>query len=138
MAKICKILIITLVFEKNANFFAENCQKSQKIVIITSTPDWANFRLSGGCFLLGSFFENFRSSTKTWATFLRGTSCVFIVTKTGLGRTLGDFFENSSGHSGLESYHGARGNRYRHTPVFCSRVARWFIFKPKMPIWVNF
>jgi hypothetical protein len=37
-AKICKILIITLVFEKNANFFAENWQKSQKIVIITSTP----------------------------------------------------------------------------------------------------
>jgi hypothetical protein len=36
--KICKILIITLVFEKNANFFAENCRKSQKIVIITSTP----------------------------------------------------------------------------------------------------
>jgi hypothetical protein len=29
-------------FEKNANFSAENCQKSQKIVIITSTPDgWA-------------------------------------------------------------------------------------------------
>jgi hypothetical protein len=25
-------------FEKNANFFAENWQKSQKIVIITSTP----------------------------------------------------------------------------------------------------
>jgi hypothetical protein len=36
-AKLCKRLIITLVFEKNANFFAENCQKSQKIVIITST-----------------------------------------------------------------------------------------------------
>jgi hypothetical protein len=32
------MLIITLVFEKNANFFAENCRKSQKIVIITSTP----------------------------------------------------------------------------------------------------
>jgi hypothetical protein len=30
---------MTLVFEKNANFFAENCQKSQKIVIITSTPE---------------------------------------------------------------------------------------------------
>jgi hypothetical protein len=29
----------TLVFEKNANFFAENRQQSQKIVIITSTPD---------------------------------------------------------------------------------------------------
>jgi hypothetical protein len=31
-------LIITLDFEKNANFIAENWQKSQKIVIITSTP----------------------------------------------------------------------------------------------------
>jgi hypothetical protein len=38
-AELCKILVITLVFEKNANFFAENCRKSQKIVIITSTPD---------------------------------------------------------------------------------------------------
>jgi hypothetical protein len=38
-AKLCKFLIITLVFEKNAIFFAENWQKSQKIVIITSTPD---------------------------------------------------------------------------------------------------
>jgi hypothetical protein len=37
------MLIITLVFEKNANFFAENCQKLQKIVIITSTPDRCNF-----------------------------------------------------------------------------------------------
>jgi hypothetical protein len=39
----CKNLIITLVFEKNANFFVENWQKLQKIVIITSTPD-LNFR----------------------------------------------------------------------------------------------
>jgi hypothetical protein len=31
-------VIITLVFEKNAIFFAENSQKSPKIVIITSTP----------------------------------------------------------------------------------------------------
>jgi phosphoserine phosphatase len=38
-AKLCKKLIITLVFEKNANFFVENGRKSQKIVIITSTPD---------------------------------------------------------------------------------------------------
>jgi hypothetical protein len=35
--KVCKILITTLVFEKNAIFFAENCLKKQKIVIITST-----------------------------------------------------------------------------------------------------
>jgi hypothetical protein len=31
-------VIITSVFEKIAIFFAENWQKSQKIVIITSTP----------------------------------------------------------------------------------------------------
>jgi hypothetical protein len=38
-ASFCKkIVIIALVFEKNANFFVENCRKSQKIVIITSTP----------------------------------------------------------------------------------------------------
>jgi hypothetical protein len=29
-----------IVFEKNANFFAENRQKSQKIVIITSVPGY--------------------------------------------------------------------------------------------------
>jgi hypothetical protein len=39
-----KNLIITLAFEKNANFFAENWQKSQKIVIITSTPAFVNLK----------------------------------------------------------------------------------------------
>jgi hypothetical protein len=34
----CKNMTITLAFEKNANFFEENWQTSQKIVIITSTP----------------------------------------------------------------------------------------------------
>jgi hypothetical protein len=33
-----KKLIIALVFKKTAQFFAENWQKSQKIVIIPSTP----------------------------------------------------------------------------------------------------
>jgi hypothetical protein len=37
-AKLSKNFIITLAFEKNANFFAGNCRKSPKIVIITSTP----------------------------------------------------------------------------------------------------
>jgi hypothetical protein len=32
-------LIITLIFEKNANFFAESWQKPQKMVIITLTPE---------------------------------------------------------------------------------------------------
>jgi hypothetical protein len=36
-AKFGKNLIITLVLKKNANFFAVNWEKSQKIVIITST-----------------------------------------------------------------------------------------------------
>jgi hypothetical protein len=32
-------MIITLFFEKNAIFYAENWEKSQKIVVITSTPE---------------------------------------------------------------------------------------------------
>jgi hypothetical protein len=36
-AKLCKNLIMTLVFEKSAIFSAENCRKSPKIVIITFT-----------------------------------------------------------------------------------------------------
>jgi hypothetical protein len=42
-ARVCKNWIITLVFENNNKFVAENCQKLQKIVIITSTPGWATF-----------------------------------------------------------------------------------------------
>jgi hypothetical protein len=43
-AKLCKSFSITLVFVENANFVAENGQKSQKIVIITSTPGlWGRF-----------------------------------------------------------------------------------------------
>jgi hypothetical protein len=37
-AKLSKFFITTLDFDKNANLFAENWQKSQKIAIITSTP----------------------------------------------------------------------------------------------------
>jgi hypothetical protein len=38
-------------FGEKRHFFAENWQKSQKIVIITSTPGWANFRPWGDCLL---------------------------------------------------------------------------------------
>jgi hypothetical protein len=48
-AKLCKFLIIKLDFEENANFSTKNWQKSQKIVIITSTPDWENFCPLGDC-----------------------------------------------------------------------------------------
>jgi vacuolar-type H+-ATPase subunit F/Vma7 len=37
-AKICKILIITLVLANQLQNFGKHWQKSQKIVIITSTP----------------------------------------------------------------------------------------------------
>jgi hypothetical protein len=50
-------MIITLVFEKNANFFAENCQKSPKIVIITSTPGERTLDLLGFSFITSSYFR---------------------------------------------------------------------------------
>jgi hypothetical protein len=40
-AKLRTNLFIILVFEKNSNLFAENGQKSQKIMIITSTLGYA-------------------------------------------------------------------------------------------------
>jgi hypothetical protein len=43
-SQIMQSLTITLVFEKNANFFAKNWQKLQKIVILTSTPGMEDFR----------------------------------------------------------------------------------------------
>jgi hypothetical protein len=42
-----KNLIPKLVFEKNANFFAENCRKLPKNVIITSTPGTELARTDG-------------------------------------------------------------------------------------------
>jgi hypothetical protein len=37
-AKLCKNLIITMLFGKNFNVFAENFRESQNIVIKTSNP----------------------------------------------------------------------------------------------------
>jgi hypothetical protein len=37
-SQILKKMIVTLGFEKNANFFAENCLKSPKIVIVNIGP----------------------------------------------------------------------------------------------------
>jgi hypothetical protein len=39
-AKLWNILIKTLFFEKNVDFFAKNCRKPQKIVIIKTTPGY--------------------------------------------------------------------------------------------------
>jgi hypothetical protein len=71
-ANFLKKLTITLVFEKNANFFAENCQKSQKIVIITSNPGHpasANVCLYiGRLFALGSLLKNTEAADIFWTT----------------------------------------------------------------------
>jgi hypothetical protein len=42
-AKICKNLIITLIFERNANFFAENWQKSHKNCDHDIDPVYSSF-----------------------------------------------------------------------------------------------
>jgi hypothetical protein len=47
-----------LVFENNANFFAENWQNSQKIVIITSTPVNSTFIFLQARFLLHTRAES--------------------------------------------------------------------------------
>jgi hypothetical protein len=54
-SQILKKMIITLVFKKNANFFAENWEKSQKIVIITSTPVCKKYM----CSCCGRHFNRF-------------------------------------------------------------------------------
>jgi hypothetical protein len=47
-------MILTLVFEKNAHFFAENWRKSQKIVIITS-PNLVTLTTATAQYLTGGF-----------------------------------------------------------------------------------
>jgi hypothetical protein len=97
-AKLCKILIITLVFEKNANFFAENCQKSQKIVIITSVPgrpDWAIFGLLGDYFFRVYLLKITQVDQSCGLLIFK----VKVLTKSALGYVLGAYFTNSSGHT---------------------------------------
>jgi hypothetical protein len=84
---------------------------------------------------------------------------VLILTNSGLGYSLGDFFTNSSGHPGYRRLPDL-GRRWSYTLyrvtglgefspigrlftldslyIGVARVARWFVFKQKIPIWVNF
>jgi hypothetical protein len=73
-AKLCIFLkIITLDFEKNANVFAENWQKVQKIVITTSAPGHPDFN----AYELGARISlangNSCPRSPTWKS---GTSCL--------------------------------------------------------------
>jgi hypothetical protein len=56
-AKLCKILIITLVFKKDDNFFAENWQKSPKNCDHNIDPRLGEFSRNGRSFTLGRFIE---------------------------------------------------------------------------------
>jgi hypothetical protein len=104
-----------LVFEKNANFFAENCRKSEKIVIITSTPgwpDWANFHLLGDCLhALGSCLKVLEVAqilwlfyhSKNYVLIYKCVICLHVCTtnmywtKMGWTTFWAIFFTNSSG-----------------------------------------
>jgi hypothetical protein len=60
-----KNMIITLALEKNTNFFAENCRKLQKILIITSTPEAGSLKMTlSGTFKAGPKLARLRKMLK--------------------------------------------------------------------------
>jgi hypothetical protein len=64
-------------------------------------------------FSSGSFSKKIRSNPNCWATIFSGKSCVFILTKDGLGNILGD---KKSGHTG----------KYIEETVFIYAQLRYF------------
>jgi hypothetical protein len=85
---------------KNANFNAENCRKSQKIVIITSVPgwpDWANFQPMGDCLFWATFWKFHKNTAHIFVLLFRQVLIIYKVWKV-LGYIFGDFITNSSGH----------------------------------------
>jgi hypothetical protein len=112
-ASLCKMLIITLVFEKNANFFAENCQKSQKIVIITLVPGWPGGQIIYFWELLG----NYRSSLYFGATYIvHSWGYALNLTKKWVWAT---FWVNRTEDRGFESRQGVRCSGF-YTLQCCS------------------
>jgi hypothetical protein len=94
-----KKMIITLVFKKNVNFFAENWEKLLKIVIVTSSP--VSWQLQKLPTFFGHSFPQLR---------LR----INFGTKNGLGYNLGEFFTNSSGHPALHQRLGVERKKSFH------------------------
>jgi hypothetical protein len=68
---------LALFLVKNANFFAKFFGENI-VIIVTSVPDWANFRPRGECLL----WAVFRKSQKRFRTIVSA----LILTKIGLGR----------------------------------------------------
>jgi hypothetical protein len=84
-------------FWGKGQLFSEKCRKSQKIEIITSTPDWANI---GWIFSSGRF-QRIKKEPKILGYFFHGKkSCNNLLQRNGLIYTLFDFFPSSSGHPG--------------------------------------
>jgi hypothetical protein len=85
-----------LFFEKNANFFAENCRKLQKIVIITSTPDLASFRQLGDCFN-AKFVLKITEVARIFGLLFPTVKVMYVYIsfdKNVLGYILGEFYTN--------------------------------------------
>jgi hypothetical protein len=120
-------------------------------------PDWANFRPLGNN--LHSQFISF--SKNIWSNFFHVRRHVLVLTKSGMGYILGHFFRKlvrspwcrrRPRRPGLrrEAWKWFASFRRLSRPLlpkapssksetlFWSRVARWYIFKPNIPIWVNF
>jgi hypothetical protein len=57
-----------IFFEKNDNYFAENCQKSQKIFIVTSTSDGVPL------FYGNIFIDYFLTKMQIWTPIDRSAS----------------------------------------------------------------
>jgi hypothetical protein len=65
--------------------------------LATRVTRMGEFSPIGWLFTLGSFFND-RTTANFWTAFSQLTGYVFILTKNGLGYSLGDFVKNVSGH----------------------------------------
>jgi hypothetical protein len=77
----------------------------------------------------------------------KGDICMYVCISfliNWLGYTLGDFLKNSSGHPAappsmsMQFWTGLSSALVPHILPVDIRVARWFVFKPKIPNLVNF
>jgi hypothetical protein len=116
-AKLCKILIITLVFEKNAYFFRQKLSKIAENCDHNIDHRMGEFSPIGRLFYFGHFlWKNCRSSPN-YGGFFHGYSCESVLRKYVLGYILGDFF-----HQLIWSPWTASKKKFRQDP-FCSDVS---------------
>jgi hypothetical protein len=83
----------------NIHFFLPRDSLKTTIAALFRVTRLGEFSPIGQLFTLGSLLKNTKVA-QFWATFSMEKSYVFILTKIALGYTLGDFFTNSSSHTG--------------------------------------